>query len=99
MSIRLLSWISRAECRLKDVSAVQVGGYPVQDWAYHDPLTSVYTSDITDCHKHPELKRKLYSAYSEAEEGELAIPLPRQVSVRSAGQGILGGQIAANEGA
>lgn len=42
-------------------------------------------SDITDCHSHPEVKRKLYSALAECDEGELAIPIPRQVSVKSCG--------------
>jgi len=67
------------------VTAVQVGGVPVQDWVHNDPLTNFASSDITDCHKHPELKRRLYSAYAECDEGELAIPLPRQVSVQNAG--------------
>lgn len=58
----------------------------------------MFSSDITDCHKHPELKRKLYSAYSEADEGELAIPIPRQVSVKSAVQGTASGMVAASEG-
>ncbi|KAH8110586.1 hypothetical protein DFH11DRAFT_1619105 [Phellopilus nigrolimitatus] len=69
-----------------NVTAVQVGGYNVQDWACYDPLSNVVSSDITDCHRHPELKRKLYASFAECDEGELAIPIPRQVSVKSAGQ-------------
>lgn len=72
------------------VTAVQVGGYNVQDWAYLDPLSNVLTSEITDCHRHPELKRKLYSSYAECDEGELAIPLPRQIAVRSTGSNVGG---------
>lgn len=68
-----------------DINSVQVGGYSVQDWACYDPLLSVSASDITDCHRHPEVKRKLYSSYAECEEGELAIPIPRQVSVKATG--------------
>ena len=54
----------------------------MQDWACYDPLVAVASSDITDCHRHPELKRKLYSSFAECDEGELAIPIPRQVSVK-----------------
>ncbi|KAI5120798.1 hypothetical protein M0805_002425 [Coniferiporia weirii] len=66
-----------------NITAVQVGGYNVQDWACYDPLFNIVSSDITDCHRHPELKRKLYSSFAECDEGELAIPIPRQVSVKS----------------
>jgi len=38
-----------------------------------------------DCHKHAELKRKLYSAISECDEGELSIAIPKEVSLRTAG--------------
>ena len=68
-----------------DISSVQVNGYNVPDWICHDPLSNVVMSDITDCHRHPEVKRKMYSSLAECEEGELAIPLPRQVHLRSAG--------------
>ena len=64
---------------------MQVGGHIVQDWIHHDPLLNVTSSDIIDCHRHPEVKRKLYSAYAECDEGELAIPIPRQVPVKSQG--------------
>lgn len=67
------------------MTSVQVGGYTVQDWASHDPLSNIINSDITDCHRHPELKRKLYSSLAECDEGELAIPIPRQVAVKSIG--------------
>ena len=68
-----------------DITSVQVGGHTVKDWAHNDPMTNITTSDITDCHRHPELKRKLYSTQAECDEGELAIPVPRQVLMRSAG--------------
>ncbi|KAL5494783.1 hypothetical protein ACEPAI_245 [Sanghuangporus weigelae] len=73
------------------ISSVQVNGYNVPDWICHDPLSNVVMSDITDCHRHPEVKRKLYSSLAECDEGELAIPLPRQVHVRSAGS--MGGRL------
>lgn len=81
---------------MSDVSAVQVGGYAVQDWAYHDPLSNISALDINDCHRHPELKRKLYSAYAESDEGELAIPMPRQISLKTTA--LSGEGIAASEG-
>ena len=59
-----------------------MNGYTVLDWICHDPLSNVVMSDITDCHRHPEVKRKMYSSMAESDEGELAIPLPRQVHVR-----------------
>ena len=43
------------------------------------------TSGINDCHKHPELKRKLYSALAECDEGELAISLPSSVCAKLSG--------------
>lgn len=70
---------------LTAITAVQVAGYTVTDWAFHDPLSGVITSDLTDVHKHPELKRKIYSSLAESDEGELAIPIPRQVAVKSTG--------------
>ncbi|EJC98793.1 uncharacterized protein FOMMEDRAFT_161628 [Fomitiporia mediterranea MF3/22] len=75
------------------ITSIQVGGYNVQDWIYHDPLSNVVMSDITDCHRHPEVKRKMYSSLAECDEGELAIPIPRQVPIRSSGQvaGMLNG--------
>lgn len=72
---------------LADITSVQVGGYSVTDWVCHDPLSSLVSSDIADCHDHPEVKRRLYSAYAECDEGELAIPIPRQVSVKSSSSG------------
>lgn len=35
-----------------------------------------------DCHKHAELKRKLYSAMQECDEGELSIAIPTESAVR-----------------
>ncbi|KAG5645341.1 hypothetical protein DXG03_006403 [Asterophora parasitica] len=41
--------------------------------------------EAQDCHRHPELKRKLYSALQEGDEGELAIAIPREVPLRQSG--------------
>ncbi|KAK0505753.1 TATA-binding protein associated factor Taf2 [Armillaria luteobubalina] len=38
-----------------------------------------------DCHRHLELKRKLYSALQEGDDGELAIGIPRDVSLKYSG--------------
>lgn len=70
-----------------DITPVQAGGYTITDWTHYDPLTSSVSSGIADCHGHPEVKRKLYSAYAETDEGELTIPIPWQVSAKSTGGG------------
>ncbi|KAJ2935753.1 hypothetical protein H1R20_g1340, partial [Candolleomyces eurysporus] len=41
--------------------------------------------EAPDCHKHAELKRRLYSAMQECDEGELSIALPRELPVRTSG--------------
>ncbi|KIY52676.1 hypothetical protein FISHEDRAFT_63651 [Fistulina hepatica ATCC 64428] len=59
------------QCKIHDVT---VNGEPV-DYVHHDLLASISlpAPDETDCHRHPELKRRLYSALQECEEGELSI--------------------------
>ena len=42
-------------------------------------------SNAQDCHYHPELKRKTYSALAESDEGELSIAIPQEVSLRPSG--------------
>ncbi|KAG5340743.1 hypothetical protein C0989_000407 [Termitomyces sp. Mn162] len=42
-------------------------------------------SEAHDCHRHPELKRKLYTALQEGDEGELAIALPKEVPLKQSG--------------
>ncbi|TDL26427.1 TATA-binding protein associated factor Taf2 [Rickenella mellea] len=81
------------------IHAVTVGTYKA-DFVYHDPLAAIPTSDFNDCHRHPELKRKLYSALAECDEGELAIAIPRQVSVRTSGyvsNGVIESEVATPE--
>ncbi|KAF8157369.1 hypothetical protein K438DRAFT_1986684 [Mycena galopus ATCC 62051] len=41
-----------------------------------------------DYHRHPELKRKLYSALQESEEGELSIVIPQEVALKQSGQSV-----------
>ncbi|RDX51973.1 hypothetical protein OH76DRAFT_1400878 [Lentinus brumalis] len=54
------------------------------DFVHSDPLASLSISNV-DIHNHPELRRKVYSALQEGEEGELSIAIPKEVSLRQAG--------------
>jgi transcription initiation factor TFIID subunit 2 len=40
------------------------------------------SNETPDCHRHPELKRKVYSALQESDEGELSIVIPKEVSLK-----------------
>ncbi|TFK17374.1 TATA-binding protein associated factor Taf2 [Coprinopsis marcescibilis] len=44
------------------------------------------TTEAQDCHRHAELKRKLYSAMQECDEGELSIAIPKEVPLKQSGQ-------------
>jgi transcription initiation factor TFIID subunit 2 len=66
------------------------------EFVQYDPLTSLAISNPQDVHTHPELKRKLYSALAEADEGELSIAIPKEVSLKVSGSFHAG--IAASEG-
>ncbi|KAF8140663.1 hypothetical protein EV363DRAFT_1313061 [Boletus edulis] len=55
------------------------------EFVHHDPLAHINISTPQDCHTYPELKRKLYSALAEGDEGELSIPIPKEVSLRQSG--------------
>jgi len=39
-------------------------------------------AEAQDCHRHPELKRKIYSALQESDEGELSIAIPTEVPLK-----------------
>ncbi|KAI6112477.1 hypothetical protein EDD16DRAFT_1167057 [Pisolithus croceorrhizus] len=56
------------------------------DFVHCDPLANVNISTPQDCHTYPELKRKIYSALAEGDEGELSIAIPKEVSLRQLGQ-------------
>ncbi|TFY68605.1 hypothetical protein EVJ58_g911 [Rhodofomes roseus] len=66
------------------IHSVTVASHPA-DFVYHDPLTNLNISNPQDVHVHPELKRKVYSALAEGDEGELSIAIPREVSFRQSG--------------
>ncbi|KAG9313991.1 hypothetical protein JVU11DRAFT_4768 [Chiua virens] len=57
------------------------------EFVHHDPLAHINISTPQDCHTYPELKRKLYSALAEGDEGELSIAIPKEVSLRQSGHG------------
>ncbi|KAJ6623113.1 hypothetical protein B0H10DRAFT_2011228 [Mycena sp. CBHHK59/15] len=62
------------------------------DFTHHDPLVNITVgapNEPLDCHRHPELKRKLYSALQESDEGELSIAIPLEVTLKPSGQTIL----------
>jgi len=66
---------------------VTVGGHQA-DFAHHDPLANISmgnAAESQDCHRHPELKRKIYSALQECDEGELAIAIPAEVRLERSG--------------
>ena len=66
------------------------------EFVQYDPLANLAISNPQDVHTHPELKRKLYSALAEADEGELSIAIPKDVPLKVSGNFHAG--IAASEG-
>lgn len=52
------------------------------EFIHHDAVANLNVSDPTNFHIYPEVKRKLYSALAEGDEGELAIAIPPHVSVK-----------------
>ncbi|GBE77479.1 Transcription initiation factor TFIID subunit 2 [Sparassis crispa] len=66
------------------IHSVTVASY-LADFVHHDPLSNIHISNPQDCHTHPELKRRLYSALAEGDEGELSIVIPKEVSLRQSG--------------
>jgi transcription initiation factor TFIID subunit 2 len=64
-----------------DIHSVTVGSQQAE-FTHHDPLSNINISSAQDCHNHPELKRKVYSALAECDEGELSIVIPREVQLQ-----------------
>ncbi|KAJ4485637.1 hypothetical protein J3R30DRAFT_3440949 [Lentinula aciculospora] len=72
-------------CRQSIVHSVHVGAYAAE-FVHNDPLVNLINGiSEPDCHRHPELKRKLYSALQEGDEGELSIAIPKEVSLKPTG--------------
>ena len=66
------------------------------EFVQYDPLANLTVSTPQDVHTHPELKRKIYSALAEGDEGELSIAIPKEVPLKVAGS--FHASIAASEG-
>jgi transcription initiation factor TFIID subunit 2 len=71
------------------IHSVSVASQPA-DFVHNDPLANLSVSNPTDCHIHAELKRKVYSALAEGDEGELSIAVPKEAIIRQSG-GVTGG--------
>jgi transcription initiation factor TFIID subunit 2 len=65
---------------LIEILSAKVNGHAA-NFVYFDPLANLGVSKPEEFNQYPELKRKLYSALSESDEGELSIGIPDQVSV------------------
>ncbi len=66
------------------------------EFVQYDPLANLTVSNPQDVHAHPELKRKIYSALAEGDEGELSIAIPKEVPLKVSGS--IHASIAASEG-
>lgn len=71
-------------CNFQAIHSVTVASHQAE-FVHHDPLAHINISTPQDCHTYPELKRKLYSALAEGDEGELSIAIPKEVSLRQSG--------------
>ncbi|KAF7302980.1 Transcription initiation factor TFIID subunit 2 [Mycena kentingensis (nom. inval.)] len=69
------------------IQTVTVASHPAE-FVHYDPIANLNLGgppESIDCHRHHELKRKLYSALQESEEGELGIAIPAEVVLKPAG--------------
>ena len=67
----------------KEILAIKVNAHPTT-FVHHDPLSNVTISKPEDgsaYSAYPELKRRLYSALAEGDEGELSLAIPQQVAI------------------
>ncbi|KAJ7150184.1 hypothetical protein C8R46DRAFT_1008308 [Mycena filopes] len=72
------------------IQTVTVASIPTE-FIHHDPLAHISVgapNEPLDCHRHPELKRKLYSALQESDEGELSIAIPPEVALKYSGNSV-----------
>ncbi|KAG8886099.1 hypothetical protein FRB98_001473 [Tulasnella sp. 332] len=68
-------------CRQCEVTKVTVQSQ-LADYVHYDPVAHISVANPTDVHIYPEIKRRIYSALSEGDEGELSIGLPAEVTTR-----------------
>lgn len=83
-------------CRQCVVHSVTVASHRAE-FVQYDPLANLTVSNPQDVHTHPELKRKIYSALAEGDEGELSIAIPKEVPLKVSGS--FHASIAASEAA
>lgn len=72
------------------IHTVTVAGHQA-DFLHHDPLMNISLgaqAEAQDCHRHLELKRKVYSALQESDEGELSIAMPKEVALKQSGHAL-----------
>ncbi|KAF8580130.1 hypothetical protein K439DRAFT_1648275 [Ramaria rubella] len=72
-----------------DIENVTVASHPAE-FVQFDPVANMNVSDPTDFHVYPEVKRRFYSALAEGDDGELAISIPHQVSVKQSSSNVTG---------
>ncbi|KAL1729840.1 hypothetical protein EV714DRAFT_251135 [Schizophyllum commune] len=75
------------------IQKVTVGGHQAE-FVHNDYIAniSLQGENCNDPHRHAELKRKVYSAYQDSDEGELSIAIPSQVSLRASSASMPGTQ-------
>lgn len=64
-----------------DIHSITIDSHRAE-FVHQDALSNLTISNPQDVHNHPELKRKIYSALAEDDEGELSIAMPPEVHVR-----------------
>ena len=74
-------WISLTNHLSAVIQSVTVASYPTE-FVHYDAVANLNVSNPSDCHRFSELKRKLYSALAEGDEGELSIAIPKEVPIR-----------------
>ena len=75
------SWSSLSNHPSAVIQSVTVASYPAE-FVHCDAVANLNVSNPSDCHRFSELKRKLYSALAEGDEGELSIAMPKEVPIR-----------------
>ncbi|KZS93535.1 hypothetical protein SISNIDRAFT_441399 [Sistotremastrum niveocremeum HHB9708] len=76
-------------CRQCEIETITVASYKAE-FLHHDPIASLNLVNPSDFHSYPEYKRKLFSALAECDDGELAIAVPPQVSLKQADVSAIG---------
>ena len=74
-------WASLTNHPAAVIQSVTVASYPAE-FVHYDAVANLNVSNPSDCHRFSELKRKLYSALAEGDEGELSIAIPKEVPIR-----------------